>query len=218
MKQIDPTTQECFEEFSTVHFGFIFSICSNNKSNILFSADDEGKIKQWNFYKKKPFELSSDWNKVHKNAICSMCLTKDSKYLFSSDDTDPSDLPEDKRNKLGNLKKFAVGDKELVCEYERNSKENVGAIKCMTLSNDENSLFVTDSFGNIEQWSATENKMLHDFGRMHKYGINSIFIHNNNIYTCDNKGGLLVISLKTKEKIQEFLEVVKIKFTTMCLC
>lgn len=147
-----------------------------------------------------------------------MCLTKDSKYLFSSDETDPLDYPEELRTNLGNLKKLSVSNKEKVFEYERNMKPKAGAIKCMTLSNDENSLFVTDIEGNIEQWSTSQNKLLHDFGRMHKFGINSIVFHNDIIYTCDNKGGLLATSLKTKEKAHEFLEISKNKLTSLCIC
>ena len=218
LKQQNIEKQEFMKEFSTDHSGFIYTICSNNNSKVLFSGDDEGKVKQWNVLDNKDFELVNDWNKVHKNSIYAMCLTENSKFLFTSDETDPSDLDEDKRSNLGNLKRYNVSNKETSLVYERNTKDKVGAIKCMTLSNDGNSLFVTDSEGNIEQWSTSENKLIHDFGRMHKFGINGLVCHQDKICTCDNKGGLLITSVKTKEKVYEFSEICKNKLTALCIC
>lgn len=218
LRQQNIEKQEFVREFSTDHSGFIYTICSNNNSKILFSGDDEGKVKQWNVLDNKDFELVKDWNKVHKNSIYAMCLTRDSKYLFTSDETDPSDFDQDKRSNLGNLKRYNVSNNENFLSYDRNTKEKVGVIKCMSQSPDGNSLFVTDLEGNIEQWSTSENKLIQDFGRMHKFGINSLVFYEDKICSCDNKGGLLVISIKSKEKVYEFTEICKNKLTSLCIC
>ena len=125
---------------------------SNNQSkstNILYTSDINGNLKQWN-YNLKNFD--KNWGQIHTSYIYTMAITKDKGFLFTAD-----------RN--GNVKQWNLLEEKLEHDW---GECHSGPIYSIIATSDMNYLITAGRDQSIRKYCLKTRECVKDFGKCHE--------------------------------------------------
>ena len=125
---------------------------SNNQSkstNILYTSDINGNLKQWN-YNLKNFD--KNWGQIHTSYIYTMAITKDKGFLFTAD-----------RN--GNVKQWNLLEEKLEHDW---GECHSGPIYSILATSDMNYLITAGRDQCIKKYCLKTHECVKDFGKCHE--------------------------------------------------
>lgn len=199
LKQWSISSGTLIEDWEKIHNGRIIDIKHAIYGNRLFTQDETGELFEWKIG--PPSSFRKDWKILTGSIIKHFALTEEGVNLFICDDK--VGLKQwDSRNRIL-IKDWGVIFEPLA--YNPNKPQK---ISCISISHDEQHMFLSDCMGSIRQCNLKTGSFVKYYERASLWEITSIKISHNNKYffTLDSLGILKQFSILEKKFVNDWSE------------